>query len=648
MRVTGPFKYIFVLLLFGILPQEMSGAGVNKIVGTIMVQDPEIPPQVWNIEFEGNSQYSDVVLIRQIATEDPSFWEKLKVWKRSGHELKEIELKKDVIRLRNYYRRRGYVNVNVNYRIEQKNKEWKKEVIFEIEENLPVRISNIRYSFEDEKGVLDHIKQSKSFRNAQRKHVYQKGKRYETIREPEVVGQFSDVLKNLGFAYAEVTVQAEVDTAQLAADVNIMSDLGPRTYIDSIEVEGIETISKKYILREADLQRGELYSLKKLQEAQQQLFNHHLFRFVTISIPDQPKDSTLNLLMRIRENEQRSVELQAGFGTEEKLRGQVSWKHRNVLGSGQRLTTTARASFIEQDISLNYLFPYVYNTKSSFVISPFGQHLLQDNFELLRAGITNSFIYRYSKNFTASASYEFTKNQELSRQFNASLPDTTLEYDLSSFQFSAYFGPGFGRQQEGWVVQPYVEASGIFGLATFRFQKLSADVRRFTRLGNSTMLATRVQGGALFNAPTDSLPNNIRFYLGGTNSVRGWYRQQLGPKRARTDSSGFVKYVPVGGRAMLGFNVEIRQEMNFFLKGLGMAVFLDGGQIWETFRQVNTRPIQFGVGGGLRYQSPIGPVRVDIGYKINPTDQDLDRFNGRNFGNAWDRIGIHFSIGQAF
>jgi outer membrane protein insertion porin family len=611
-------------------------------------QDSEIPSQVWNVDFEGNEQYSDVVLKKQVSAEDPSFWEKLRIWKRRGHQLNETEIRKDVIRLRNYYQRRGYINVTVDYQIEQKNKEWKKEVIFQIEENIPVRIGSVNYTFSGNGSYFDEVKNSSAFAKAQRRHAYQDGARYETIKEPEVVGRFADAFKNLGFAYANVTVEAKVDTSQLAAQLEIKSTLGPRTYIEDINVEGLQSISKDYVLREAALESGEMYSLNKLQAAQQQLFNHHLFRFVTISIPDQPQDSTLDLLMRVRENKKRSVEALAGFGTEDKLRGQVSWTHRNVGHLGHRFTTTARASFIEQFVSLDYLFPYVYNTKSSFVVSPFGQHLLQSNYELLRAGVTNSFIYRYSEDLTASASYEFTKNKELSQQFSANLPDTTLEYDLSSIQLSAYYGRGFGRQQEGWVIQPYAEASGLFGLATFRFQKLSADVRRFTRLSNSTMLATRVQGGALFNAPTDSLPNNIRFYLGGTNSVRGWYRQQLGPKRARTDSSGFVRYVPLGGRAMFAFNFEIRQQLDSFIKGFGMAVFLDGGQIWETFRQVNTRPIQYGIGGGLRYQSPIGPVRVDVGYKVNPTRQDLDRFGGQNFGSGWNRIGIHFSIGQAF
>ena len=629
--------YILLLPLLGFLLPAICSA-----------QESEIPDQVWKISFEGNEQYSSVVLSEQIATESPTLWEQLSFWKRTGHELSEVEIKKDVIRLRNYYQRRGYVNVRVGYRIKTGNRSWKKEVVFEIEEQVPIRIRSVGYDLNTNGVPLQEIRDSRRFRNVQRTHGYRVGMRYETIREPEVIGAFTDAFKNLGFAYAEVSIRAKVDTSSLAANLTIVGNLGPRTYIDSVQVTGIQSIPESYVIREAALDKGERYSMDKLQEAQQQLFNHHLFRFATISIPQQQRDSTLNLLMRIREHEKRSVELQAGFGTEEKLRGQVSWTHRNVGGTGHRFTASAHASFIEQSLRLDYLFPYIYNTKSSIVISPFGQHLLENNYELLRAGLTNSFIYRYSKNLTGSASFEYTKNQELSEQFDTSLPDTTLEYDLSSFQFTSYYNETLGRRKEGWVIQPYVELSGLFGLATFQFQKLSADIRRFERLGKSTMLAARLQGGALYNVPSDSLPNNIRFYLGGTNSVRGWYRQQLGPKRARTDSTGFEEYVPVGGRAMLGFNLEVRQDLDFFIEGLGMAVFLDGGQVWRTLGRMNSRPIQFGTGGGFRYQSPIGPVRIDIGYKLNPTSEDLNRYRGRNFGSAWNRIGIHFSIGQAF
>lgn len=641
MRLSGLLKYVFLAVLMIFLCIESAAA-------QDMSDDSERVPQVWNVSFEGNITYSGMVLKNQIATEAPGFGEKLKFWDKTGFELNEKDIKRDVIRIRNYYQRRGFINVEVGYRIETTNKEWKKEVFFTIKENNPIRIHDVEYKIKGDDKNVRQVWDSRAFSRAQNQHSYQRGNRYEMIKEPEVVGKFSDVIKNLGYAYVDVNIDAAIDTSALSADLSIEAELGPRTYIDSIKVEGIETVDKDYVLREASLERGKKYSLNKLQKAQKELFNHHLFRFATISIPDQPQDSTLNLLMRIREKEQRSVELLAGFGTEDKLRGQASWTHRNVAHRGHRFSVTARGSFIEQYVNMSYQFPYVFNTKSSFIISPFGQHLLESNYELLRAGITNSFIYQYSQNLTASASYEFTKNQELSRQRDISLPDTTLEYDLSSLQLTGYYSQGYGRQQEGWVIQPYLESSGFFGFATFSFQKLSADIRRFTRLTSSTMLAMRVQGGGLFQTSSDSLPSNIRFYLGGTNSVRGWYRHELGPKRVQVDSTGFNDYIPLGGRAMFGFNVEIRQELGFLINGLGMAAFLDGGQIWETFARAPRRPLQFGIGGGLRYKSPLGPVRVDIGYKLNPTNQDLDIYQGTNHGSAWNRIGIHFSIGQAF
>lgn len=127
-------------------------------------------------------------------------------------------------------------------------------------------------------------------------------------------------------------------------------------------------------------------------------------------------------------------------------------------------------------------------------------------------------------------------------------------------------------------------------------------------------------------------------------------RQELGPKEAVFDSLGaFSGYVPTGGKATLSFNFELRQDVDRFIKGLSFAGFIDGGQVWKTIRTTENRPIQFGVGGGVRYESPIGPIRVDLGYKVNPTDEDLNIYQGdKSMSSAWNRWHFHFSIGQAF
>lgn len=612
--------------------------------------------QIWELEIEGNDTFSSVVLKAQIASEAHSFWSKLRFWKHTGHELNTTTVRKDVIRLGNFYRRRGFYNVKVDYRVEPKGKEWKKKLVFTIKENAAIRIGKINFVFQTDSVNANLIRQSRGFQRMTRRLPFQSGERFQQILIPDAVGQVKDVVRNQGFPYVEVSVESDVDTASLSADLSIVSDTGPRAAISAINVQGMKTASESYVIRESGLKIGQTYNHEKIQEAQRELFNHHLFQFVTIGIPEQEQDSTLDLRMRVREAPLRTVEASLGFGTSDLVRGQLSWIHRNAFGRGHRFTATGRASFIQQLVSLDYLFPYFYNNKSSIVISPFGEHQLEESFELFTLGLTNSYIYRYNQNLTGSISYEATKNIERSEKRNVNLPDSTNRYDLSSLQFNGYYSQGYGREQLGWVVQPYLELSGFLNIATYKFQKASIDVRRFTRLTKSTILATRVQAGGIVNASSDSLPRNIRYFLGGTNSVRGWYRQSLGPKQAnfRTETvdgdtvSTFDRYVPVGGRAKFGFNIELRQELNKLLEGFGVAAFLDGGQVWGSVKTLSERPIQFGAGGGFRYQSPIGPVRIDLGYKLNPSDEDLGIYQDNQSAGFWDRAAIHFSIGQAF
>jgi len=633
--------YLWIPMLFLLLEPAVSGHH------QLFALQPE-NDQVWKIKINGNETFRDIVIGRVISAEDPNFWKRIAFWSRSGFEVNETEIRRDVIRIERFYQRRGFPHVKVSYRLETGKKDWKKNLYFEIDEGPPLLINDVIYRYEADKEFAEQFENSSGFRSARRKHAFQTGRRYEIIQTPDVIGRFTDVIKNLGYAHARVTLDARVDSSRNIADITITSIPGPRTYIDQITIDGGEMIPKSLILKESGLEPGEMYKLDKIQQAQVDLFNHHLFRFATVSIPPQAVDSTLLVNISIRENSPRTVEVLFGLGTEDIVRGQASWIHRNVLGAANRFSVTGRASFIEQSANFDYLVPYVFNTHSSIVISPFFQHLLEKSFELTRGGITNSFIYQYRENFTGTFSYQFTRNLELSQQFNVTLPDTSLTYNLSSFRLSGYYRPGFSREGQGWVIQPFAEFSGFFGAASFAFQKLSVDVRRFTRLTNSTTLATRIEAGGIYDVQTDSLPRNLRFFLGGTSSVRGWARHELGPKRARVDSAGFIRYVPVGGRATFGFNIEIRQELNSFIKGFGVAAFLDGGQVWRSPGDLGARPLQFALGGGFRYRSPIGPLRVDVGYKLNPTDEDLNIFEGEDFGNTLDRIGIHFSVGQAF
>ncbi|MEX2574158.1 MAG: BamA/TamA family outer membrane protein, partial [Balneolaceae bacterium] len=604
--------------------------------------------KVWQVQLEGNDMYSDMVLKDIIATERPSFFRKI-LGRTDNYVLRETEIRRDAIRISRYYQRRGYDQVQVNHRIEEVRKEWQKRVVFEISEGEPLRISELEVDIDGTEENREILRNSREYRLARETHSYRQGNRYQLVRQTDVEALFMEAMEESGFAYAEVEFHAETDTLAREVSLRIVNIPGPRKTFTSFDVSGNLSVDEDLVIRETGIEEGDTYSRSRMQTAQRELFNHHLFRFATVSIPDEPTDSTLALSVRIREHPQRSFETTIGFGREELLRGQLTWQHRNVRTWGHRFRATGRASFIEQQLGVDYMIPYVFNTRSSFVSSPYGQHLVEPAFELFRIGFSNSLIYQHNRRTTGSVSYELTYNSELSGGGEISLPDTVLNYNAASVTVSGFYNSSTFRGSEGWLLQPLLEFSSLFGEGTFRYQKASLDVRRYTELSGSLLLANRIQGGILLSGEEESLPATIRYFAGGTNSVRGWNRQDLGPKATVLDSDGnFLRYIPIGGRSMLNFNIELRQSLASLIRGVGLAVFLDGGQVWRSLDDLSQRSLQFGTGGGIRYESPIGPVRVDVGYKINPTDEDLRRYNGQEHGSAFNRFGFHFSIGQAF
>ena len=590
-----------------------------------------------------------MVLRNQIATESPSLMRKLRFWNRSGFDYNENEIRRDVIRLERFYQRRGFYHTNISYDVEEGRREWRRNVTFNIEEGEPARISDTEYTYEGGSSQEETLKESSVYTRALRRHSLQPGQRYQLINHSDVESRLMDVLNNIGYPFPRVNVMATVDENQYNADVRIHIDPGPLGYIDEILVEGNETLDEEKIKRHSNLKVGDQFSQTDLRRAQQHVYGHHLFRFATVGVPEQERDSTVTTRIRVREYPLRSLQTQIGVSFEEIVRTSVGWQHRNPWGTGHNFNSTIKASFIEQSVNLDYKFPYIFNPHSSISITPFAQRITESNYQLLRGGITNSFLYQHTRDFTSTISYEFTRN----REDLVDSPDffdrpSEVEYNISAVQLSSYYGRSMPDWGEGWIVRPFAEFSGFMSTGSLQYQRLLLDVRRYINFPFDSQLAIRTDSGVLFSDEDEILPENIRLYSGGTSSVRGWQRRMLGPKRPVFDEGEFLAFVPTGGDAMSTFNVEYRQQMDFLLNNLGMAAFLDGGQVWSDPSDMDLSELKFGVGGGFRYSSPIGPVRIDVGYKINPSDEDLNMYQGEDFGSAWDRWGFHFSIGQAF
>ncbi len=148
------------------------------------------------------------------------------------------------------------------------------------------------------------------------------------------------------------------------------------------------------------------------------------------------------------------------------------------------------------------------------------------------------------------------------------------------------------------------------------------------------MLASRLQFGNLRPADDDeaNIPFAKRYFLGGATSVRGWGRFEISPL---TESG-----LPIGGDSMLAFSEELRA----MLRGnFGAVFFLDVGNVWAKSWAYDLTDLRYAIGPGLRYQTPVGPMRFDFGYQLNPIPNL--QVNGEPQTRRWR---IHFSIGQAY
>lgn len=633
----------------------------------------EIEPtslKVWSITFIGNKTYSDIVLDEVIALEAAPYFDRTFYKNIDGYDFSDIEAKKDAIRIERFYKRRGFIDAKVELKVSEGKKWWQRNIVFTIYEGKPIIIQNVEYRVQNP-DLKELILGNKAIINDQKKQPLREEKRFEQVRIKEVTGIFEQDLKNIGFPFGKIQIDYEIDSARYSANLAIIFQASTRAYIDNIEIEGDLSVSKEYVLKEADLKIGTLFSQKKIGEAQQELFNHNLFRFITISIPDQVNDSTVSLKIRIQENPLRVLTVRGGVGTEELVRSEILWTHLNPFGNAHSITVKSRASlntdfeFRQARFGVDYNIPYLFNTKSGTQTSPFIEYKNEYSYKLNRIGLNNSFLYQHSIELQSSVAHEYTFNRIGEKSSRTVDQDSLQFYNISSLQFGAFYRQGFLNRELGWYINPLIELSGLFGSGTYTYQKFYLDIRRFVDLGKTTQLGFKSNVGFLNVDKSDNLPAAIRLYAGGRSSVRGWLLDELGPKRVRTNDNGsFDRFVPTGGKVLLAMSAEIRQTVNFPFHGLGFAAFLDGGQVWRSVSDIDIlssfdsimetksgdsyNGLQFGLGGGIFYNSPIGPIRIDIAYKLNPTQADLGMYQGVNYGSVVSRWGIHFSLGHPF
>jgi outer membrane protein assembly complex protein YaeT len=588
----------------------------------------EAEEQKWKVsEFiiEGADSQQLKAIKKALSLKIPSWRSRLPWGKRP--EFSEDLFKSDVERIVRLYRRWGYYGVQVTPKM-QKNEQAREVALrMSIVPGPLTQIKSIKVfglTALDEvhrKEVLKRI--SMRERSAFTQDEYERSKK-------EVV----DYLGGQGFAKAELQGKAVVDPKKNEASISLTVSAGRQYRFGSITIQGPENIDPAIILSRVTFKEGELYDLKQIRESQRNIFDLGSFGVVTVNAqePDPKKPYYLPITIVAKSRKERSIKFGLGYGTEDKVRAQLVWEHRNFLGQARNLTLTAKYSDITESLEARFKQPY-FLSGLQFVEDKFGY-----NKEKLPS-FTNERLFnelwvtrKLGKPFSVSLGHniEYNNPQGVKAETPFEISQRGTEYFISSalsaFQFDT-------RDR---VIDTRVGAYLKFGVeaatksigSEIGYTKLISEARYFRPLpyGSVPVLAGRITVGTIEpTETTEDVPIFKRFFSGGSNSVRGYAFQELGPRDANGD--------PIGGDTLLEGSLEIRYPI---WRDFGGVAFVDLGNVYESPFSLDLGDIRYTSGLGIRYKTPIGPVRMDVGYQINPQSDEDSRYQ------------IHFSIGQAF
>lgn len=595
-------------------------------------------PYVSRVEFEGNRVFSDSQLKKVMKTKEHSI---LRPFRKS--EFRKDFLQVDIESIEGLYGRHGYLKAKVDSQRVDRIKQGQAVAIF-------LRI------FEGPRSLVEDVRLEGAHAVPVAKLVkglsLKKGAPFDpgSIENDRrfILEQYAEE----GYLYASVSDNTLLEDNR--AHVLYVMREGIQVRTGNIEILGNKATSRRLVAREVTLKKNEVLRRSQLIKTQQYIYDTGLYSDVSISPVE--RDTLLpvvDLDIFVKERKLAWVGGGIGYGSSDQLRLVGEWGYRNLFDRGQRLFTSANLAFGRR------LFE---QGKAVLDASRFDVGLVEPRLFGTRT-IGQVLLYReykrevsFSQEFTG---FTFTSRRDISLQTKAFLSydnrwvhttdPTSLrkKYVTRSLYLSGlrdhrddFFDPGKGFYEEAeWKI-----SGGVLG-GNYNFHKVSFGTSWYTPLGD-VVVAARIKtgianpfGAAHGVSPLERIPFEERFRTGGSTSVRGYIEDnELGPR----DAQGRI----LGGRVLLLTNVELRFPLFWRLSA---AVFLDGGNVWSNPSDVtfaNFDPgrsttsdsdYRYSVGGGIRFKTPVGPIRIDYGRKLRLSERDLDN-RGR----------VHFSLGQAF
>ncbi|MEM8883374.1 MAG: BamA/TamA family outer membrane protein [Planctomycetota bacterium] len=433
-------------------------------------------------------------------------------------------------------------------------------------------------------------------------------------------------LFDLGYHDAKVSFERTFDVANVT--ITIFAERGTQYRVREVRIEGNDRTRPRFVKSRVDLEKGDVLSQGEIDRSVGRLYETGVFRSVRMRPDARAADAAeADLLIELQELEARSISFDVGWGSYELLRGGVRYQDRNFLGFGRRLDLALRGSTVgyslEGAISDNFLL----GRKNTLTLS--GQLFQREEPSFTRFGyrIALTLTHQYNEIWTVRTGYEIDAQEARDIQ-------SVVDFEEGEFLASAGLFASVERDTRETQLVPGKGSILEFG-AFWSNNALGADLNYvelriswfgFFRLSERIVLGTgfRAQSRPITDDAI-TLPIQKRLFLGGATTVRSFEQDELGPTDPITGE-------PIGGLTRMSAHVELRTRI---WNELHLATFYEVGMVSTKALSVDGPP-GHGVGAGLRYYLPVGPIRVDVAY--NP---------GELFAGD-SRWVFHFAFGFSF
>jgi len=574
-----------------------------------------------DIRFVGNESFKDSQLEKVMGTKEKG----LLSWFTDSGVLKRDILEQDTARITSFYHHHGYIEATVGMPEINQDGEWL-YVTIEISEGNRYRVGTIELTGDiigNKEELLWLLKISNE------EYLSRNILREDILR-------LNDYYAENGYAFAEATPTVNTNKEEKLVDIIIDINKGDLVYINRINIKGNTRTRDKIIRRELLIREKGVFDSKALRLSHQRLMRLDFFEDVSITPEPTPDKTKMDLMVEVKEKPTGAFSIGAGYSSVDDLMFMAEISQNNFLGRGQRLALSGNISGTATRYNLGFTEPHFYDSQLMMGFDLYNWERQYDTYTRDSKGGAIRFGYPVWELWNASFSYGYDDTELTDVDLENAAPSiiaslninitSYVTFNLSRDTRNSLYTTTSGS--ENAIHTKY--AGGILG-GDSQFTKVDGFTSWFFPgfFIDETAFHIKLAAGQVWENEDGMLPDFEKFYLGGINSIRGFKTRSIAV--TDTDPETGEEY-KIGGKIMWFTNLEYHFPL-VKAGGLRGLVFYDAGNVYDNEWDFNE--VKQSVGTGLRWLSPMGPMRLEWGYVINP-EPDEDSSN-------WE-----FSMGGSF